>query len=81
MAWCLPLLRLRRRHFGSPVPAYLLGGCGLLLLYAWVEFPFGNGAVVLTWWLCYFCAIHYMRLQDLEAPSPVAKASARAPAR
>jgi hypothetical protein len=26
-------------------------------------------AVVLTWWLCFFCAVHYARLQDREAPS------------
>lgn len=62
----VPLLRLRRRHFASPVPAYLIGGCALLLLYAWVEFPFGNLAVVLTWWLCFFCAVQYARLQDRE---------------
>jgi len=62
----VPLLRLRRRHLGGPVPAYLLGGCTLLLVYAWIEFPFGNLAVVFTWWLCFFCAVHYARLQDRE---------------
>ena len=67
----LPLGRLRRRHFSSYVPAYLLAGCLAVLGYAWFEFPFGNVAVVLTWWLCFFCAIHYARLQDREAPSPV----------
>jgi O-antigen ligase len=67
----LPLRSLRARHLGSPVPAYLLTGCGLILLYAWVEFPFGNVAVVLTWWLCFFSAVHYLRLQDREAPAPV----------
>ncbi len=66
----VPLTRLRRRHFASPLPAYLLAGCGLLLLYAWVEFPFGNLAVVFSWWLCFFTALHYARLQDREAPSP-----------
>ena len=55
----VPLLALRRRHFGSPVPGYLFGGCGLLLLYAWFEFPFGNPAVVLTWWLCFFTGVRY----------------------
>lgn len=66
----VPLLRLRRRHFGSPLPAYLLAGCGLLLVYAWVEFPFGNLAVVLTWWITFFGAVQYARLQDREAPTP-----------
>ena len=67
----VPLLKLRRRHLSSPVPTYLLAGCALILLYAWVEFPFGNVAVVLTWWLSFFCAVHYARLYDREAPSPV----------
>lgn len=67
----VPLLRLRHRHFTSYVPGYLLAGCALVLIYAWVEFPFGNVANVLTWWLCFFCAVHYARLQDREAPAPV----------
>jgi hypothetical protein len=66
----VPLLRLRRRHFTSPLPAYLFVGCAAILLYAWIEFPFGNTAVVLVWWLCFFSAVHYARLQDREAPSP-----------
>lgn len=74
----LPLLRLRARHFATPVPGYLLAGCGLLLLYAWIEFPFGNLAVVFTWWICFFAAITYARLQDREAPSPT-KSSSGAP--
>ncbi len=63
----VPLLRLRRHHFASSFSGYLLGGCALLLIYGWVEFPFGNVAVVLSWWLCFFCAVHYARLQDREA--------------
>ena len=60
----MPLAGLRRRHFSSPTAAYLLAGCALVLLYAWVEFPFGNAAVVLTWWLAYFCAVRYARLES-----------------
>lgn len=59
----VPLAGLRPRHFSSPVAAYLLVGCGLVLLYAWVEFPFGNAAVVLSWWLCFFSAVRYARLE------------------
>lgn len=66
----VPLLGLRRRHWFNALPFYLLVGCTLILLYAWVEFPFGNVAVVLTWWTCYFSAVHYARLYDREAPSP-----------
>ncbi|MEY2880151.1 MAG: hypothetical protein RLZZ15_2531 [Verrucomicrobiota bacterium] len=75
----VPLLGLRRRHFVSALPGYLFAGCGLILLYAWVEFPFGNVAVVLTWWLCYFCALHYARLQERDALAALA-AGSRAPA-
>jgi uncharacterized membrane protein len=53
------------------VPAYLLAGCGLILLYATVEFPLGNLAVVLTWWVCFFSAVHYARLYDREAATPI----------
>lgn len=66
----VPLLRLRRRHLGNPLTAYLLAGCAVLLLYAWVEFPFGNLAVVFAWWLCCFSAVQYARLHDREAPAP-----------
>ena len=65
----VPLWSLRRESVGSPVVQFLLAGCALLLLYAWIEFPFGNLAVVLTWWLCFFCAVQYARLQDRESPS------------
>jgi O-antigen ligase len=62
----VPLRRLRLDHLTSALPAYLLGGCLLLLLYAWVEFPFGNLAVDLSWWLCFFCAVQYVRLRERE---------------
>jgi len=58
----IPLLALRRRHFGGPLPGYLFGGCGLVLLYAWFEFPFGSPAVVLIWWLGFFVAVRYVDL-------------------
>jgi O-antigen ligase len=59
----IPLAPMLRRPPRSPLPAYLLAGCGLILLYAWLEFPFGNSAVVLSWWLCFFTAVQYTRLQ------------------
>ena len=63
----VPLLGLRRRQLlGSSIPLHLLWGCGLVLLYAWIEFPFGNVAVVLSWWLCFFCAARYAHLQRFE---------------
>jgi O-antigen ligase len=62
-----PLVGLRRLRLGL-LPGYLLAGCALVLLYAWVEFPFGNPAVVLAWWLCFFAAVRYARL-DARARS------------
>jgi hypothetical protein len=45
--------------------------CGLVAAYAWVEFPFGNVGVVLTWWLCLVASVHYVRLSDARPPRPV----------
>jgi hypothetical protein len=54
----------RRRHVlrASPLTSYLLAGCGLLVFYAALEFPFDNGAVVIAFWVCLFCGVHYGRL-------------------
>ena len=57
-----PLLGLRWRDVAGPLRAYLLFGCAIVLLYAWIEFPFGNLAVVFSWWLCFFAAVQYCRL-------------------
>lgn len=65
----IPLWNRRRALFQSPLTLYLLCGCGLLLLYAWVEFPFGNGSVIIAFWTCFFCAIHYGRL-DAATDNP-----------
>jgi O-antigen ligase len=58
----LPLWALRRRDVRRPLPLYLLAGCALIALYAGIEFPFGNPAVVLAWWFCFFSAVTYLRL-------------------
>ncbi len=58
----IPLLALRRSGLGGTLPGYLLLGCAFVALYAAVEFPFGNIAVVLSWWLCFFAAVGYARL-------------------
>ena len=63
----LPLLGLRSWRHSSPLTGYLLAGCALILLYAGVEFPFGNPAVVIAFWTCFFCAVQYRRLLDRPA--------------
>jgi hypothetical protein len=73
------LLRLRPRHLGNPLTAYLLAGCTVLMLYALVEFPFGNLAVVFAWWIACFSAVQYARLHDREAPTPAKSVEAAPP--
>jgi O-antigen ligase len=64
----IPALSMRRRRV-TPLPFFLLTGCALVAGYAWIEFPFGNVAVVLGWWLCFICAVHYTRLTGPVEPS------------
>jgi len=57
----LPLLSLRHvEHLGT-LTRFLLAGCALILLYALFEFPLGNPAVVILWWILLFSAILYPR--------------------
>ena len=60
-----PLLTLRRRAM-TTLPRYLFAGCSLILLYACIEFPFGNPAVTLTFWICYFTAVRWAQLDQRE---------------
>jgi hypothetical protein len=43
-------------------------GCALVALYAWVEFPFANGAVMIAFWTVYFAALRYATLQYRSGP-------------
>lgn len=58
----LPLAGVAWRRIESHIPGYLLTGCLLLLLYAWVEFPFANPSVMVSFWLCLYIAARYARL-------------------
>jgi O-antigen ligase len=66
----LPLRAVPWRRVGSVVPRYLLLGNLLILLYAWVEFPFANPAVMLTFWATFWCALRYARLELESQSSP-----------
>ncbi len=69
----VPLAGAWRNELGRVLPLYLLAGCGLILAYAWFEFPFGNPGVVITWWLLFFSALQYARLRSGSSPgSPAA---------
>jgi len=64
----VPLWQVPWRRVTSLIPRYLLLGNIIVLLYAWVEFPFANPAVVLTFFATFYCAIRYATL-DLPAPA------------
>ncbi|MBK8858896.1 MAG: O-antigen ligase family protein [Opitutaceae bacterium] len=64
----VPLLAGIRQAFQSPLVPYVLLGAGLILLYALVEFPFANGAVVISFWLLLFAACRYARLERASEP-------------
>jgi hypothetical protein len=57
-----PLVALFRTGPPGILPAHLLAGCGLLVIYALVEFPFANPAVMEAFWFCFFCALRHHRL-------------------
>jgi O-antigen ligase len=65
-AVALPLAGIRRLRV-TPIPFFLMTGCALVAAYAWIEFPFGNVAVVLAWWVCFICGVHYVRLSGIQA--------------
>jgi O-antigen ligase len=67
----LPLLSLPWRRVISAIPRYLLAGCAIVLLYAWVEFPFANPAVMLTFCAVFSCAVRYALLDARDRqPEP-----------
>lgn len=58
----IPLWQSRHALFNSPISNYLLIGNVLIILYAGLEFPFGNIAVLIAFWICYFSALRYGRI-------------------
>lgn len=64
VAW--PLWMQRRHIRGHPVAVYLLAGCGLVTLYAAVEFPLANPAVVASWWIVFFAGLRYAALSEVR---------------
>jgi O-antigen ligase len=61
-----PLWSVRWWRLRSALPGYLLTGCAVVLLYAWLEFPFANPSVMLAFWLSIFVAARYARLDLIE---------------
>ena len=64
----VPLLSVAWRRTVSVVPYYLLAGAGLVALYAWLEFPFANPAVLLTFCALFWCGVRYAQLDARTHP-------------
>lgn len=73
----IALRQIRRRVPRDPLAGYLFLGCALVALYAWVEFPFANPAVMSLFWLCFFVAVRHVLLaarataSDSPCPNPL----------
>jgi O-antigen ligase len=71
-----PLSAVSWRRVESLIPRYLLTGCALVALYAWVEFPFANPSVMIAFWSSLYVAAAYARLdlvaqrREASAPAP-----------
>jgi O-antigen ligase len=57
----VPLFGALWRANLTPLPAYLLLGCTLVSIYAAIEFPFANGAVVISFWTIFFACLRLGR--------------------
>lgn len=64
------LAAVRWHDTRSAVPRYLLGGAALILVYAALEFPFANPAVVLTFSAVFYGAIRYAMLDARAGEDP-----------
>lgn len=57
-----PLAAVVRHGTGAALTFPLWTGCLLIALYAWIEFPLANPAVVLVFWTVFFSAVRYSLL-------------------
>ena len=57
-----PLTVLSFKQLRHPLTVYPLLGCTLVLIYACVEFPFANGAVMITFWTLFFTTLRHAEL-------------------
>lgn len=62
----VPFYAAWRRRIRGTLPVYLFTGCALIAGYAWIEFPLSNPAVVIAFWILFFCAVRYVLLEKRE---------------
>ncbi len=72
MGWLVlrPLRHIRWHRVESAIPRYLLVGCTLVLLYAWLEFPFANPSVLVAFWCSLYLAARYAALDSGRTDAP-----------
>lgn len=58
----IPLASLSARRLAHPLTGYPMLGCALVLVYALVEFPFANSAVMITFWILLFTLLRHAEL-------------------
>ncbi len=58
----VPLVETARGGRPPALVGWLLGGCALVALFAWIEFPLACPAVVAAWWTFYFSALRSWQL-------------------
>jgi len=77
LGWCAlaPLLTIGPALWSNRLSRYSFAGCAIVLLYACIEFPFGNYAVCLTWYLLFFAAARYGELSPRRVRDPAASAA------
>jgi O-antigen ligase len=61
-----PFFSIRKHRPLPPLAMYSFLGCTALVIYAVIEFPFGNNAVVASFWICFFAAIRLVQLEARE---------------
>jgi hypothetical protein len=60
----------RRNITKSLITGYLLAGLAIVIGYALIEFPFGNRANVLVWWVLFFAGLAYARSREPQSGQP-----------
>lgn len=59
------------RQGGPPVfTGWLLAGCALIALFAWIEFPLACPAVVAAWWVFFFSGLRNWQLTPCPTKQP-----------
>jgi O-antigen ligase len=51
-----------------PVAVMLLIACGQTLFHAWIDFPFQNPAILITWWVFMALGLRWLELEHTSRP-------------